>query len=99
MDFEFFRQAHMLKAGANDTYTMIYRGYTNETLLPNQNFGLYSVYSLTLYLEWNDAAPHRSASARMTHGAYHPHQHANMNPATEEAAYMSYAGWEQRGTS
>lgn len=67
-------------------YTMIYRGYTKEIPLPNRNFGLYSVYSLTLPLERNDAAPRRSASSRMTRGAYETHLHANMDLAPKEAA-------------
>jgi hypothetical protein len=46
---------------------MMYRGYTTEILLPNQNLGLYTMDSFTFDLEAKDAAPHRSASARLTH--------------------------------
>ena len=76
---------------------MMYRDYTNEIPLPNWNFGLYAVKSLTLNLQKKDAAPHRSASARLTR-ATHPQYYAT-DPAPEEPAYASYAGWEQPGST
>jgi hypothetical protein len=37
IDFEYFRQAHMLKKKDNRSLVMMYRGYTNEVPLPNRN--------------------------------------------------------------
>ena len=44
-----------------------------------------------------EAAPRWSASARLTR-ATHPQYYAT-DPAPEEPAYASYAGWEQPGST
>jgi hypothetical protein len=92
IDFEYFRQAHMLKRKDNGSLVMIYRGYTNKVSLPNRNIGLYAVQSLTMNLQKNEAAPHRSASARITRTS-HPQVYAT-DPTPEELAYASYTGFE-----
>lgn len=96
IDFEYFKQGHILKR-KNGKIIMIYRGYTNEIPLPNRNLGLYAVQSLTLDLQKIEAAPHRSMSARMTR-ATHP-QYYVADPEPEETAYASYAGFKQAGPS
>ena len=91
--FEYFRQAHILKKKEDGSIVMMYHGYTNNILLPNQKYGLYVVQSLTLNLQKKDAAPCRSASARMTHGT-HP-QSYDTDPTLEEQAYANYVGFDQ----
>ena len=87
----------MLKQKEDVSIAMMYRNYTNEILFPNQNFGLYAVQSLTLNLQKKDAAPCRSASARMTR-ATHP-QYYTIDLAQEEPDYACYAGFDQAGPS
>ena len=67
IDFEYFRQAHMLKKRNDGQLVMMYLGYTIEILLPNRNLGLYTVNPFTFDLQVKEAAPHRSASARLSH--------------------------------
>ena len=55
IDFEYIRQAHILKK-ENGRSIMMYCGYTTEIPLPNRNYGLYVVQSLTIILQKNEAA-------------------------------------------
>jgi hypothetical protein len=50
IDYEYFLKAHMLKKKENRQLVMMYLGYTNEILLPNQKLGLYTVNSLLINL-------------------------------------------------
>ena len=52
IDFEYFRQAHILKK-ENERTVMMYRSYRAEIPLPNRNYGLYAVQSLTIDLQKN----------------------------------------------
>ena len=50
IDFEYFRQAHMLKKKNDGQLVMMYLAYTTEIPLPNRNLGLYVVDSFTFDL-------------------------------------------------
>ena len=76
---------------------MMYRSYTTEIPLPNRNYGLHDVQSLTIDLQKNEAAPRRSASTRITHTS-HP-QYYVIDPTPQEPAYASFIGFEQAGPS
>jgi hypothetical protein len=56
---------------------------------------LYDVQSLILNLQKKDAAPWRSASARMTHVTHL--QYYTTDPTPEEPAYVSYVGLDHAG--
>ena len=43
IDFEYFRQTHMLKRKDDGSIVIMCRRYTNEVSLPNRNVGLYAV--------------------------------------------------------
>jgi hypothetical protein len=66
IDYEYFLKAHMLKKKENGQLVMMYLGYTNEILLPDQNLGLYTVNAFIFDLQVKEAPPHRSASVRLT---------------------------------
>ena len=65
IDFENFWQAHILKK-ENGRTIMMYHSYTTEIPLPNHNYGLYFLQSLTMNLQKNKTDPRKSAAARMT---------------------------------
>jgi len=65
IDYEYFNQAHMLKKGKNGKLVMMYMDYTNKIPLPDQSLGLYAVQSFVFDLQVKEAAPRRSASARL----------------------------------
>ena len=67
IDYDYFCHAHMLKKRKNGQLVMMYLGYTNKILLPNRDLVLYAVNSFTFDLQVKEAAPHRSAFARLTH--------------------------------
>jgi len=50
IDFEYFHQAQILKKREDGRIIIMYRGYTTEILLPNQNLCLYIVESFTFDL-------------------------------------------------
>ena len=74
---------------------MMYLRYTNEIPLPNQDLSLCAMNSFTFDLQVKEAAPHRSASARLTHDPQ-PQYHG-ADPIPEGPSYTSYAGWDQLG--
>jgi hypothetical protein len=43
IDYVYFNKAHMLKRGKNGKTMMMYKDYTNEFEMPDQNLGLYVV--------------------------------------------------------
>ena len=69
---------------------MMYRVFSTEISLPNRNLGLYVVDSFTFDLQAKDAAPHRSASARLTHAPRTRYYGAH--PIPKGPAYTGYAG-------
>ena len=76
---------------------MMYLGYTNEIPLADWNLSLYTVNSFTFNLQVKEAAPCRSASARITN-VPQPRYHGD-DPILEGPAFTSYAGWDQAGPS
>jgi hypothetical protein len=79
----------MLKKRNDGQLVMMYLGYTTEILLPNQDLSLYPVNFFTSDLEVKEAAPRRSASARLTHDPQ-PRYHG-ADPFSEGPTYTSYA--------
>jgi len=67
IDNEYYNQAHILKKGKNRKLVMMYMDYTNKIPLPDQSLGLYAVQSFVFDLQVKEAAPHRSAFARLMH--------------------------------
>ena len=57
IDFEYFRQAHMLKKRNDGQLVMMYLRYTTEIPLHNRNTDLYAVQSLTMDLQKIEATP------------------------------------------
>jgi hypothetical protein len=55
----------MLKKNKDEKLVMMCTDYTTEIPLPDQNLGLYAVDSFVFDLQVKEAAPHRSASARL----------------------------------
>ena len=80
----------MLKKNNNGQLVMMYLGYTTEIPLPDPNLGLYVVNSFVFDLQVKEAAPRRSASARITHNLQ-PRYH-NDDPISKGLAFTSYAG-------
>jgi hypothetical protein len=66
IDYEYFLKAHLLKKKENGQLVMMYLGYTNEISLPIWELGLYTVNFFLINLQVLEAAPRRSASARLT---------------------------------
>jgi hypothetical protein len=87
----------MLKRRNDGQLVMMYLRYTPEISLPNWDLSLYPMNSFTSDLEVKEAAPHRSASARLTRDPQPRYHGADLIP--EETAYTSYAGWDQLGSS
>jgi hypothetical protein len=56
----------MLKKNKDEKLVMMCTDYTTEIPLLDQNLGLYAVDSFVFDLQVKEAAPHRSASARLT---------------------------------
>jgi hypothetical protein len=50
IDYVYFKKAHMLKRGKNGKTMMMYKDYTNEFEMPDQNLGLYVVESFVFDL-------------------------------------------------
>ena len=69
---------------------MMYLGYTTEILLPNWNLGLYTVNSFTFDLQDREAAPRKSAFARLSHASQPRYRGAD--PILEGPVYTGYAG-------
>ena len=67
INYEYFVQAHMLKKNKDGKLVMMYINYTTEIPLPDRNRDLYAVDSFVFDLQVKEAAPHRSASTRLTH--------------------------------
>ena len=82
----------MLKKNNNGQLVMMYLGYTTEILLPDRNLGLYAVNSFVFDLQVKEAAPRRSASARITRNPQ-PWYHAD-DPILEGPSFTSYARWD-----
>ena len=61
IDYEYFLKAHMLKKKENGQLVMMYLGYTNEILLPNQKLSLYTVHFFLINLQVLEVAPCTSA--------------------------------------
>jgi len=66
IDYVYFNKVHMLKKGKIGKTVMMYKDYTNEFELPDQNLGLYVVDSFVFNLQKKGAEPHKSASTRFT---------------------------------
>jgi hypothetical protein len=49
IDYVYFNKAHMLKRGKNGKTMMMYKDYTNEFEMPDQNLGLH-VVSLLFFI-------------------------------------------------
>ena len=90
IDYEYFLKAHMLKRKENGQLVMMYLGYTNEIPLPNQDLGLYTVNSFLINLQVTEAAPRRSASARLTRNPQP--RYRGDDPIPEGPVYTGYAG-------
>ena len=80
----------MLKKNNNGQLVMMHLGYTTEIPLLDRNLGLYAVNSFVFDLQVKEAAPRRSASARITRNPQ-PRYHGN-DPISEGLAFTSYAG-------
>ena len=80
----------MLKKRKNGQLIMMYLGYTNKILLPNRDLVLYAVNSFTFDLQVKEAAPRRSASARMTRNPQP--RYRGDDPIPEGPVYTGYAG-------
>ena len=88
IDYGYFLQAHKLKKNNNGQLVMMYLGYTIEIPLPDRNLGLYAMNSFIFELQVKEAAPHRSASARISRNP-HPRYRAD-DPIPEGLAFTSY---------
>jgi hypothetical protein len=56
----------MLKKNQDEKLVMMCMNYTTEIPLPDRNLDLYAMDSFVFDLQVKEAAPHRSASARLT---------------------------------
>ena len=90
IDYEYFVQAHMLKKNKDGKLVMMYMDYTTEIPLPDRNLGLYVVDSFVFDLQVKEAAPRKSASARLTRNPQ-PRYHGD-DPIPEGPAFTSYEG-------
>ena len=72
---------------------MMYMDYPNKILLIDQSLGLYAVQSFVFDLQVKEAAPCRSASARLTRNPKPRYRGDDLIP--EGPAFTSYAGWDQ----
>lgn len=93
IDYEYFVQAHMLKKNKEGKLVMMYMDYTNEVPLPSRNLGLYAVNSFVFDLQVKEAAPRRSASARLARNPQPRYHGDDLIP--EGPAFTSYAGFDQ----
>ena len=87
----------MLKKNNNGQLVMMYMDYTTEIPLPDRNLGLYAVNSFVFDLQVKEAAPHRSASIRLTHNPQP--RYRGDDSISKGPAFTSYVGWDQPGSS
>jgi len=64
--------------------------YTTEIPLPDRNLGLYAVDSFVFDLQVKEAAPHRSATMRISHNPQ-PWYHGD-DPISEGPTFTSNVG-------
>ena len=97
IDFNYFCQAQLLKKREDGKIVMMYRVFSTEISLPNRDLGLYAMNSFIFDLQVKEAAPRRSAFARMTRNPQP--RYRGDDPIPEGPAYTGYAGWDQPGSS
>jgi hypothetical protein len=81
----------------NRKIVMMYKGYTNETELPDQSLGLYVVENFVLKLQTPGRGVGRSPPASMTRNQNLRYQGEDATPL--EPAFTSYFGFDQPGLS
>jgi hypothetical protein len=82
----------MLKRVKNGK-TMMYKDYTNEFEMPDQNLGLYMMESFVFDLQKKGEEPRKSASARFTRNPNPRYRGEDTTPAGP--AFTSYIGFNQ----